>query len=221
MSDAYDFWARRMPREDVLAIDDFWQRFAEITPRVERYFRGETTGLDVPDAMRAVLGRLSPRLVFDFEPVGDGRIALVLTAELQHANRPLARCAVLRAPRLPRWAVRDARTAAGSIPDAVRAILSRSRSEAMAVEEVRARRGAHRLVELSARGFGDAEFLGDQAGIIFSVLLGERLDQDWLGPSIGRRRPRVNWREAFRGRQAPRNDRWLTEFREASYEVIR
>jgi len=220
MADAYDFWAERLPSEDFVLIDDFWLRFAEIAPRIERYFRGLARGIDPDAEVRAALGPLADRLVCDFEFGAEGKLALVITPELYHSRRPLARAAVARAPQLPGWEVRDARWAVARVPDAVRAILGRSRSEALAVERLIPRRGAHRLVDLVAQGFGDREFLADQGGVIFSVLLGERADQDWLGTTYARRWPIVSLTSLSFRRERPRNDRWLTEFRERATDLI-
>ncbi len=220
MLDAYDFWAERLSSEDLVLIDDFWLRFAEIAPRIERYFRGLARRIDADGEVKAALGPLAERLVCDFEFGAEGKLALVITPELYHSRRALARAAVARAPDLPGWEVRDARWPVARVPDAVRAILGRSRSEALAVEELIPRRGAHRLVDLVAHGFGDREFLADQGGVIFSVLLGERADQDWLGTAYPRRWPILALTNLTLARERPRKDRWLSEFRERATEII-
>lgn len=220
MADAYDFWAAHVPRDQVSAIDDFWLRFREIAWRIERHFRGQAPGIDADTEIRAAMGPLRERLVADFEFGPEGELVLVLTPELYHSRRPLARAAVARAPRLPGWSFRDTRRPVARIPEAVRAILARSRSEALAVEALRPRRGAHRLVDLVAHGHGDREFVADQAGIIFSVLLGERADQDWLGDTHGRPTARESLRKWLARRPEPRHDRWLSEFREQAIGII-
>ncbi|GMG80950.1 hypothetical protein LNKW23_01620 [Paralimibaculum aggregatum] len=220
MLDAYDFWADRLPRADLIAIDDFWQRFAELGPRVERYARGRLPNIDIHAELQAALGGLRDRVRGEFEFARGGGLALAITPELFHTRRPLARAFLRRAPELRGWAIRDARSASTEIPDAVRAILHRSRSEALAVEELVARRGAHRLVDLVAQGFGDHDFIADQAGVIFAVLLGERADQDWLGASDGRRWPMLGLRNLLASRRQTRNDRWLSEFRTTARAII-
>jgi hypothetical protein len=220
MADAYDFWAERVPQEQVAAIDDFWIAFEEIAPRLERHFRGRAPSVDPQAELRRALGGLRERLVCDIEFGPEGTLVLVVTPELHHSRRALARAAITRAPDLPGWSVADARRPVAAIPDAMRAILARSRSEAFAVEEIEPRRGAHRLVDLVARGHGERDFIADQAGVIFSVLLGERADQDWLGETRGRRHPVRSLREALFGRQSPVNDRWMSEFREAALAIV-
>lgn len=220
MADAYDFWAERLPREQIAAIDDFWLSFAEIAPRLERHFRGAAPAVDADAEIRKALGPLAERLVCDFEFGPEGTLVLVVTPELYHSRRPLARAAVNRAPEIGSWRISDTRRPVARIPDAVRAILARSRSEAFAVETLSARRSAHRLVDLVADGHGERDFIADQAGIIFSVLLGERADQDWLGDTHGRRHPVQSLGDLLFRRARPRNDRWMSEFREAALAII-
>ncbi len=220
MQDAYDFWAARILRSEQVAIEDFWRRFAETAPRIERYFRGLAPGFDADAELKRALGPLKERIVGDFEFGPEGGLVLVLTPELYHTRRALARAMVNAAPEIRGWKVRDARWPVARIPEAVRAILDRSRSEAMAVEAVTARRGAHRLVDIVAHGYGDREFLADQAGVIFSVLLGERADQDWLGTSTARSSSDFSLAQMFQRRPRPRNDRWLSEFRAAALSII-
>ncbi|MGF1445832.1 MAG: hypothetical protein ACFBRM_06480 [Pikeienuella sp.] len=222
MPDAYDFWAARLPREDLLAIDDFWRRFEPLAPRIARFFRGLLPGLDVDRELRNALGPLAERVVGDFEFAPDGAIVLVLTPELYHSRRMLARALVDRAPDLVGWRMRDARWPVAGVTEAVKAILDRSRADAIAVEEITVRRGAHRLVELTAVGQGDPQFIADQAGVIFSVLLGERADQDWLGTCNGRARRERPFRVSIALRQRPqrRADQWLGPFRAAALSAI-
>lgn len=220
MADAYGFWAERPDREETRAIDDFWEAFARAAPRIERSLRGGAPHIDPDHEVRTALGPLADRLFWDFETDAEGRRRIVVTAELGHANRVLARRCALRFPDIEGWSASDHRLPIVPIPSAVRAILFRSRSEAMAVEEVTPRRAAHRLVDLVATGRGDDEFLADQAGVCFSVLLGDRADQDWLGETRARTVRRGGLRARLFGSEVPRNDRWLTDFRAHCVEII-
>lgn len=218
MLDAYDFWADRLPRDELFAIDDFWGRFIEIAPRVERFFKGRMPNLNVDAELKAALGAFADQVRGDFEFGPDGALVLVITPELFHTRRALARAFLRRAPDLKGWIVRDVRWPVPRMPEVVRAILDRSRADDLSVEGIRARRGAHRLVDIFVDGRGDQEFLSDQAGIAFSVLLGERADQDWLGASEVRRGPAVSLR-GLTGQRA-KSDRWLTDFRAEALEII-
>lgn len=220
MADAYDYWADRLPREDARRIDAFWGRFQRAARRIERALAGTAPHFDPDHEVETALGELTDRLFWDFEMAEDGRRRLVVTAELGHVNRPLARAVVRRCPGVPGWTVSDVRRPVMQVPTAARSILFRSRSEAFAVEEIIPRRAAHRLVDLDARGRGDVEFLADQAGIVFAVLLGDAADQDWLGESRARTVRRGGLRERLLGAPVPRNDRWLSNFRSACTEII-
>jgi hypothetical protein len=220
MADAYDFWADRVTREEARAIDTFWDRFERARRRIERSLAGAASHVDPDREVETALGELASRLFWDFELTEEGRRRLVVTAELGHSNRTLARAVVRRCPGIEGWAVADAREPIAKIPSAARSILFRSRSEAFAVEEITPRRAAHRMVDLDAAGRGDPEFLADQAGIVFSALLGDRADQDWLGESRARQVRRGGMRERLFGAPVPRNDRWLSDFRAACVEII-
>ncbi len=222
MADAYDFWAARLPRGDQIAIDDFWQRFVELAPRVERFFKGLLPNMNVDQEIRAALGPLRHGVVADFEVGTEGELILVVTPELFHSRRPLTRAIVSRAPEIKGWAMRDVRWPVARVPEAVRAILDRSRADAIEIDDLVARRGAHRLVDLVAHGEGDREFISDQAGVIFSVLLGERADQDWLGTCNGRLRESRSFTQtiALRPRARPKPDLWLESFRASALSII-
>jgi len=220
MGDAYDFWADRLSTERRMMVDAFWQRFAIVAPVIDEALDGFAPDIDPDQRIKAALGSLDELLFWDIEPGETGKRRLVVTAERHHARRPLARAAVRRAPKIKGWEVSDARNPRVAIPKAVEAILIRSRSEAIAIEELRPVAGAHRLVELIAYGQGEREFLADQAGVIFAVLLGDLADQIWLGDTIGVVRGRmVDLRRAILGRE-PRSDHWLSDFREAALSVI-
>ena len=221
-ADAYDFWAARMPREQTARIDGFWERFSRAAKRIDRHFSGLAPHVDPDREMRTALREFADRLYWDFEPGDEAGRRLVLSAELRHQNRVLARAMVHRFPEIEGWTVSDARLPVASIPAAVQSILFRSRSEALAVEELAPRAAAHRLVDLDARGRGEQAFLSDQAGIVFAVLLGDRADQDWLG-DVRVQPPRVpGLLDRLRGRMndVPVNSRWLSEFRTAAVDVI-
>jgi len=220
MADAYDFWAARLGRDEALRVDAFWDRFARAAPRIDRHLRGMAAHVDPDREARVAFGDLASRLYWDFEMAEDGTRRLVVTAELRHSSRVLARAVANRFPGLAGWSVSDARLPVVAIPAAVSAILYRSRSEAMAVEEIAPRRAAHRLIDLTATGRGDAAFLADQAGIVFSVLLGDRADQDWLGETRVRPIRRGGLRERLFAQPVPLNDRWLSDFRGAAVEII-
>ncbi|MGF1501581.1 MAG: hypothetical protein ACFBSD_07165 [Paracoccaceae bacterium] len=217
MADAYDFWAARLAPEEVGEVGAFWDRFVRVAVRIERYLRGEAPEVNLGQEMRMVMGPFSDRLFWAIEPSAGTGWHLVVTAELTHSLRPLARAIATRGQDLAGWSASDARLPVVEISAAVHAILDRSRSEAMAVEEIAPVRGAHRMVDLQVAGRGDADFLGDQAGVIFGVLLGDRADQDWLGEAYARRR---GGPLAVLSARPRRNDRWLTEFRNAAVDII-
>lgn len=222
MSDAYDFWAQRLPRDEAREIDRFWERFADRAQELDRHLLGRAPGVDPDRLMREALGPLADRLFWEFGPTGADGQTLAITAELFHSRRALARAVMLRAPRLPGWRFTDQRPPVIRIADAIETVLWRSRADRIQVEAITPQRGAHRQVDLVAAGQGDPEFLADQAGIVFGALLGDVADQNWLGQcqaqvrSGGARFLRRLGQAA--GGQPP--EAWLDRFRAAAVDVI-
>lgn len=223
MPDAYDFWAAQTPRDDLDAIDAFWDRFLDLAPRIERYLAGEVPDFDAEGMGRGALGRLAKRLTCVFQTDPEAGPCVVVSPELNHAMRPLARAVVQRAPRLGAWTALDARPPVPEPSAAAAQILERSRSAEMAVEEIEPRRGAHRLVDLAGSGRSDGEFIAGQSGVVFSVLLGEAMDRDWLGETTARIKPAPPLSERLTSlvRPAARDVTWLARFRNEAEDIVR
>jgi len=220
MSDAYDFWAQRLPRAETEAIDAFWDRFVRIAQDLDRHLLGREPGFDAHGEMKRALGPLADQLFYEFgETEPDGQ-TLAVTAELFHSRRALARAVLLRAPEIPGWHFSDTRKPVVRMRDVIDTVLIRSRADEIAVESIDAQKGPHRLVDLEAVGQGDHDFVADQAGIIFAVLLGDVADQNWLGTSRATTKRGVRARFVRRFTAAPEPERWLPRLREKAVEII-
>ncbi|MEL6217647.1 MAG: hypothetical protein AAFR79_04150 [Pseudomonadota bacterium] len=220
MPDAYDFWAARITSRQAALIDEFWLRFGDIRSRIERHFRGYAPNVNPDAEIAGVLGGLSDDLACDFEVDTHGGLTLVISAELRHSRRPLARAALARGPEFPSWRFSDLRAPIADLSEAVQAIRRRSRADRIELSGIETRRGAHRMIDLGARGNGDGDFLGDQAGIVFSVLLGEEADQDWLGEVVSEPpSSSIRMRSLLR-KKADDPTLWLELFRNEATAVI-
>ena len=210
MPDAYDFWAGLLDRETMADVDGFWERFLPIAPRLDRAFRGEASDIDPAEATIASLGPLNEvGLFWEYGPgEGDGHM-LVLTAELHHELRPLARAMVNRAPDIPGWSFADARPPAASAEHIVSLIEARSRMD-YPLTALAPAPGEHRTIDFEGEGRGDAGVLQGVASLTFSVVFGEEIERDWLGDC------HMTGRGALKGMFSRRSDPqdWLPEFSE-------
>lgn len=91
-------------RADAIArMDAWWSVFASRAEAIERHLRGGG-GLDLPAFMGEHLGAVDRRLMWEFGPAVHGAgHRLVITAEGEHALRPIVEALLARAPRLPGW----------------------------------------------------------------------------------------------------------------------
>lgn len=220
MADAYDFWAARISSEHVAAIDDFWLRFNEVAGRIERHFRGYAPKVNPDAEIATALGPLGDDLVCDFEVGAMGQLTLVVTAELRHSRRALARAAVWRAPERRGWRYSDVRAPVEELPEILEAIRLRSRSDGLSVEGIEPKRGAHRTIDLEATGAGELDFVSDQAGIVLGALLGEDVDQDWLGEVSSTGRSPMDRARRLLGRRAEDPGPWLLAFRDKAAAMM-
>ncbi|MEM9147544.1 MAG: hypothetical protein AAGC57_15250 [Pseudomonadota bacterium] len=220
MADAYDFWAARISSEKTAAIDDFWLRFTDVHRRIERHFQGYSPQVNPDAEMANALGGLATDLACDFEVSELGQITLVVTAELRHTRRALARAAVWRAPELRGWRFSDVRAPVSAADAALKAIRLRSRSDGLAVSSIEPRRGAHRMIDLEVRGAGERDFLADQAGIVFATLLGEDIDQDWLGEVGAEPQSVMTLARGLFSKKADDPAPWLRDFHDEAMAVI-
>lgn len=220
MPDAYDFWAARITSEEVAAIDDFWLRFGEVAGRIERHFRGYAPGVNPDAEILTALGPLAEELTADFEVGAMGQLTLVVTAELRHSRRALARGTIWRAPERRGWRFSDVRAPVEETEAALDAIRLRSRSDGLAVTGIEVRRGAHRTIDLEATGTGELDFLADQAGVILAVLLGEAVDQDWLGEVASVPRSKLSRVGELLKKKTEDPAPWLPAFREAATAML-
>lgn len=220
MADAYDFWALRLRRDEAVLVDAFWDRFAEIAQPLDRYLLGRPERIDPKKEMRLALGPLAEQLFWEFGATDHDGQMLYLTAELFHRRRVLARAVSQRAPDIPGWRVADTRLPVVSLPEAVETILNRSRANKIFAEELTPTRGAHRQVDLEVVGVGEQDFLADQAGVIFAVLLGDVADQNWLGECRAVSRGGLSrlLKRASRGRKETLA--WLESVRGAAVDMI-
>ena len=178
MADVYDFWADRIPAAEAAMIDRFWEAFVQIAPSIDHTFSGTGDPVDVAEVMQTALGDLAEMIPsWEFGPAEDGH-HLALSPDFSHELRPLVRAMVNRAPEIPRFTIHDARQPhpdLAGIPDVVASRMFQpftlTGAEAMA--------GEHRRIDLVGSGPGaDSDA---QAGLLFSVLVGEAVERDWLG----------------------------------------
>ena len=180
--DAYDFWADRVPAEDIAAIRIFWSAFERDQDRIWDNIHGRAP-FDVPAFMDRWFAPFEDRLFWEF---GDGAevgkpemVWFALTAESVHKNRPLARAIVARAPASTRWHFQDVRPSTEDDQSALLAIEARLGGP-HDVEEFDAAVGAHGRVNISVTMAGDTGRYKNPMTLV-SVLLGEKVLRDRIG----------------------------------------
>lgn len=225
MADAYDFWAERLPSAERAAVHAFWEGFARHAAFIDAIFTGEDrsgTADDVADCMADALGPLSDGIYWEFGPLdetGKRGHFLALTPELYHSKRPLARALVAAAPDLPGWGFGDARRPMAADASILANVASRAfRDVTLLGAEVQA--GAHRMVDVT--GLGPDEHAGGQAGLLFSLVMGEAVERDWLGEvsSTPAKAPRAAGLAGMIGRRAAPEESWVSDFAEEARGLV-
>ncbi|MDH3666397.1 MAG: hypothetical protein OEN23_05660 [Paracoccaceae bacterium] len=178
MADAYDFWAERITAGEAAAIVRFWEAFVKAAPAIDGTFSGTSEPVDVAAEMANALGNLNDAVTsWEFGPVEGGHF-LALSPELDHVKRPLMRAMVRRAPDIPRFEFCDARrphTDLDVVPDVVASRMARPFS----LSGAKATEGDHRRVDIT--GCGGSADAAHQAALLFSIIVGEEIERDWLG----------------------------------------
>jgi len=220
MSDAYDFWAHRLPRDQTEEIDAFWNRFSVIARDLDRALLGRADHIEPIPLMKKAFGSLSHKLFWEFGGTDPDGHTLAITAEVFHSRRVLARAVMQRAPRIPGWKVTDVRAPILGMAAAAETVRTRSRSEEIVINRLTPKRGAHRRVDLEALGEGDPAFVSDQSGVVFAVLLGDMADQNWLGDCKVTTANRLRQMGRRLVSKPPAPEEWFENFRQAAVDVI-
>lgn len=178
-ADAYDFHADQLSSETLTKIDDFWSWFAEKAPALDAYFttQGEQADTDPFE----VMGRLNddfPNLMWEFGPSDRGH-KLIITAEWEDENRPLARAFKRRAPEFERWIVDEVR-APCELDTLIENFESRFQ-EKFCLSGCDAQISDNGRIDLNVIGKGNEDTLTEQGIKLATLILGEENDRDWLG----------------------------------------
>ncbi|MEM7497804.1 MAG: hypothetical protein AAF371_07400 [Pseudomonadota bacterium] len=230
MADAYDFWAERLPGEQQAAVGAFWAAFERQAAFLDAVFTGKdrsSGGEEVGACMNAALGPLADEIYWEFGPgeatgedeAGEAGHFLALTPELFHSKRPLARALLRAAPEMPGWRFGDARRAQGTHDHLLAAVATRAfREVTLTGAEVQA--GPHRTIDVL--GHGPEEDAGGQAGLLFSLIVGEAAERDWLGEIatvVGSGARRRGLSGLFSRRPAV-DETWVPAFAEAAEAML-
>ncbi|MEM8624571.1 MAG: hypothetical protein AAGG47_13730 [Pseudomonadota bacterium] len=218
MADVYDFWANRQPQADLDAIDAFWAAFTVQSARFDAMLSGRerASGSDtIPGLMAEALGPLAHRIFWEFgpgeaSPDGPG-FFLALTPELYGSKRPLARAFVNRAPTLAGWSFGDARRSLPSTEPLLDLVASRAFGQQQLTGAWVAP-GTHRRIDVIGQGRGDG--IDGQAGLLFSLVLGEAVERDWLGELTAKPMPPKGLAERLRRSAAENRPTWIDRFAE-------
>ncbi|MEO1723512.1 MAG: hypothetical protein AAFR84_14015 [Pseudomonadota bacterium] len=229
MADAYDFWAERLARAEQAVLASFWEHFARHAAFLYGIFSGtDRSGAagDVAECMTDALGPLADEIFWEFsaadEATGDDHF-LALTPELYHAKRPLARALIAAAPDLPGWKFGDARPPPQSDERLLENVAARAFRDVTLVGAA-VREGTHRTVDVL--GFGAdgvaGDEPGDEAGLLFSLIVGEALERDWLGeiatePASATRVPGI---ARLLGGRDQADEAWTTAFAEEARALL-
>lgn len=177
--DAYDFHADQLPSDTLAKIDDFWGWFSEKSEALDAYFttQGDAAETDPFEVMDR-LNEHWPDIMWEFGPSERGH-KVVITAEWQDENRPLARALLRRAPEFERWEVAETREAS-DLEQLVPAFEGRFQ-EQFQLSDIEAEVAVNGRIDLNVTGGADEGTLIEQGIKVTTLLLGEEGDRDWLG----------------------------------------
>lgn len=172
--DTYDFWAERLTPEDDAAVGEVALRFATCAASVRDAFSRDEFATS--ELMLHVLEPLGGRLFWELSSQNGG-IHLAITPELNHEMRPLARAVKKALSGLSGLEVCDARPAV-SFED-IEVLLAARLNEPVELRLAECEANEFRSIDI--RGAGKSKYSGSIAEVVFSLIVGEGDERDWLG----------------------------------------